>query len=75
MQIKINLVAELKEFLISSGVSLLIYPKVVKKMSKVDFFTTHMLSEEDFESAWDLFGLGHQVVYVSTVCYLHLNTY
>ena len=73
MQIKIELVGELKAFLISSGVSLLVYPKVVKKMSKVDFFMTHKLSEDDFEHAWGILGLGKQVIYVRTVCYFYSN--
>ena len=63
--IKVDLVEELKNFLVSSGVPLLIYPRVVKKMCQVDFFLKHSLVDEDFEHAWGTYGLGQHVLYVT----------
>jgi hypothetical protein len=51
---------------VNTGASLLIYPKVVRKMCETDFFLKHLLPKSEFEEAWEGLGLGAQVQYVSS---------
>jgi hypothetical protein len=60
-----DLVSELKNFVVNTGAALLIYPKVVRKMCERDFFLKHLLPKQEFEEAWEGLGLGAQVQYVS----------